>query len=306
MADVAKNRTEFGAIGFDTLEFIARIDSDTAKYKSETPPMYYDRGAFAVQFMNYRARYECGYLQFYGSIQKAIDGQNVYCDISAQYEYICRLFDYLELARNSAKIRRFDIAATTETETQPISFIRGLGDLSGRVKRIVGDKLQSVYFDKYAVKYSDRKGKTETKENSLLFYDKGYQSGTHGNLLRCEWQNYKPKPTNTIQSIFHCFDNYTAEITKELEKITFKNDITMKATTKAELKNAMTIYAIRAAERENPNFVTETIDLLKQTSGAERKEFWRFKNDIVKELNATSGGENQAIIERLKAAFLNV
>ncbi|MBP5430107.1 MAG: hypothetical protein J6Y25_04435 [Elusimicrobiaceae bacterium] len=295
-------------VGFDTLEFKVMRSRRFCERKSETPPTYYDCNRFKVQFMNYGAFYDNGWLKFSGSIQKAIDGQNINCNYQAQTAYILQLCELLNVKPDVVKVTRYDIATTIETETPPNVSMRNFGELSGRVKRVVGSKIFSVYYDKYKTRQTLTNGKVEEVQSALLFYDKAAQTAQAGNLLRCEYRNLKPPQNSTLAVIFRNLPKYAAGIASELDKVQIinQNNVIMKATTKAELKNALTIYAIRAAEQNNPNFIAETIEKLKTTSGADKREFWRFKQGIETELRAQTTAADVDILERLKAAFLNV
>lgn len=298
-------------VGFDTLEFAVSISREKAIAKSETPPTYLDNGnknRFLCQFFNYQARFEYGFLYFFGSIQKAIDGQNVNCNMGAQWAYIIKLFDFLQINPNAASVKRYDIATTIEIETPPNVAIKSFGELSGRRKRVIGDKIFSVYYDKHKVRETIKRGKVEEITNTILFYDKGFQAKTNGNLLRLEYRNMKPPQAANICLLFRNFEKYCKQIADELFKLKMNpiNDIIMKANTKTELNAALTIYAIRAAEQANPNFITETLEKLKLTSGADKHEFWRFKRGICDRLKAQTTAADNSIIERLQTALMNV
>ena len=296
-------------VGFDTIKFHVAYSESKAKKLSETPPVYYGKNVFDCQFMNYQARYEDGILRFNGSVQKAIDGQNVNCNFDAQVDYLERLCAYLKVDVNfDVRVTRKDIATTIELDTPPILTLQNLGDISGRRKRQSGKKIFSVYYDKYKVRETIKRGKVEDRIDTLLFYDKGNQSGIGGNLLRCEMQKHVLNPnSNGLGATLRTFKKQSQAIADELDKLTININLeNMKATTKAELKNALTIYAIRTAEQTNPNFIADTIARLKQTSGADKHEFWRFKKDIADTLQPQTESADKAIIERLKNAFLNV
>lgn len=297
-------------VGFDTLEFNVRISREKAIAKSETPPTYCNanKNVFLVQFFNYQARFEYGFLHFFGSIQKAINGQNVNCNIGEQWQYLIKLFDYLQISPGYTHVTRYDIATTIETETPTNVVLKNFGELSGRRKRVIGDKIFSIYYDKYKVRETIKRGKVEDLKNTLLFYNKAYQAKVNGEILRLEYRNMKPPQLCTIPILCRNFETYCKQIADELNKLTINpiNEIVMKANTMAELKDALTIYAIRAAEQNNPNFIAETLEKLKLTSGATPREFWRFKSTIADKLQEQTAPTDYAIIERLKSALLSV
>ena len=292
-------------VGFDTLIFHVYKDKNEILDISETPPVFFGENAFYCQIMNYGASYKNGLLTFTGSVQKAIDGQNVNCNSAQQRDYLNELCKRLNIMPQCAGITRFDVATTIKTETPPPIILKSFSELQGRVKRVEGKTHPSLYFDGYKSKYTPKKGRFEEKQDTILFYDKGYESSINGNLLRCEYQQYKPRH-QTIASIFINTKETTHLIVKELKKIKFINDIVMIAKTKAELKNVITLYAIREAEKSNPNFILDTLEKMKQTSGADKREFWRFKSELAESLKAQCEPINTDIIERLKKALQDI
>ena len=150
-------------VGFDTLEFVAKANEKILNYSETLPQHTYRGNSLKCQFANYQAfvNPKNWKVYFSQSIQKAVDGQNVFFDIEAQRQKLLELCDITHLNLELARVYRQDIATTIELKHNPETIFPLFVALDGFERELNGG---SLYFNHYA--------KDGTKRNTLLLYDK--------------------------------------------------------------------------------------------------------------------------------------
>lgn len=178
-------------IGLDTLQLTMSADDSVLQLSDTIPQLTRRGGSYLCTFANYQAYYDPvrKELHFDHSIQKAVDGQNVKCDINAQRLKFEEVSDLLHLDLKRANVDRADVATTIELPYKPTLIFPKFGEMQGFQKE---EQPNGLYYNKYT--------KESTIRNVYAVYDKIKELRQKaepvpmfcngGNWLRLEYRTY--------------------------------------------------------------------------------------------------------------------
>lgn len=191
-----------GLCGLDTLEFFVPFDLYFTSFRCLEQAR--KRGEIisngeSFELFGIRGKLSENGVYFFGSIEKAITGQNLYFSTPENvYNKIAELGQTLQISPKKMYLRRYDFATTLKLQYKPQTYYSVLGNLPYYQRRQTYDKTPTLY-------YTKQKRKTTGFICQLAIYDKGNEIGANENIMRIElrlrpYRYPLPKVVDVIRS----------------------------------------------------------------------------------------------------------
>lgn len=237
--------------GIDTIEFYTPFPLSDMAAVLDCEPIERN-GNYYGKILNHNVKIGLNGLLFFGSFQKAIDGQNIsFADTAAQLNRLSELTNLLGEQLAFSKVQRADYAATMQMQYNPKIYFELLAELPRYTRRQTTDKNPTLYFEKLL--------KHGGWNSQAVFYNKGIESGHGGNLLRYEMRTKYGDKKPLLYELIEGADTLKKDAYELYTNIKKIQPMAQNVITSKDALNAIFAAAIRAAEQTNPNFLSDQI-----------------------------------------------